>query len=354
MLSRTHVLATITLALSMLAATDALAAGQRSFVSGSGADVGTCTLTAPCRSFGYAIAQTNLGGEVIVLDSAGYGPVTITGAVKLIAPPGVYAGISVSSGAGITVNAGASDVVVLRGLSINNIGAGINGIQVANGVRVTVDHCAISGFSSGAGIASTAAFTELDVTDTVIYDSNTGVELVNTGFLTEVTLRRVRISAAGVGGIRATGANLLLHLIDTSITTSNNAIWLDPAPNNTIRLDVQRGELVANQIGVFAEPFGANSNIIGVIADTLVADNFSAGIVADSAGGGHVGLSVTNCVLRHNGTGLSAGAATIVFRNNLIVDNGVGIDGGALLTGLGNTLYNNLIPGTPTGTVPPI
>jgi hypothetical protein len=104
---------------------------------------------------------------------------------------------------------------------------------------------------------------------------------------------------------------------------------------------------------------GQRSFVSGSGADVgtctpLVADNFSAGIVADGAGGGNMGLSVTNCVVRHNVTGLSAGAATIVFRNNLIVDNGVGIDGGALLTGLGNTLYNNLIPGTPTGTVPPI
>src|SRR5215471_14335444 len=74
---------------------------QRSFVSGSGNDANPCSLIAPCRTFGQAISQTNAGGEVAVLDSAGYGAFTITQAVSIISPPGVYAGISVFSGNGV-------------------------------------------------------------------------------------------------------------------------------------------------------------------------------------------------------------------------------------------------------------
>ena len=79
---------------------DAAAAIQRTFVSGSGLDSNACSLAAPCRGFAAALAQTLPGGEVVVLDSAGYGPVTISQAVTLVAPSGVYAGISVFSGAG--------------------------------------------------------------------------------------------------------------------------------------------------------------------------------------------------------------------------------------------------------------
>src|SRR6266568_4863825 len=101
----------------------ATALAQRTFVSAAGGnDANPCTLTLPCRNFQAAIAQTASGGEVIVLDSGGYGTVTISQAVSLIAPPGVYAGISVFSGAGITVSAGASDVVVIRGLTLNGLG----------------------------------------------------------------------------------------------------------------------------------------------------------------------------------------------------------------------------------------
>jgi Uma2 family endonuclease len=47
-------------------------------VSGSGTDSGTCTLAAPCRTFLYAVTQTPDHGEIAVLNTAGYGEVTIT------------------------------------------------------------------------------------------------------------------------------------------------------------------------------------------------------------------------------------------------------------------------------------
>jgi hypothetical protein len=56
----------------------AMAQVQRTFVSGLGNDANPCTRTAPCRTFGRAISQTNSSGEVYVLDTAGYGPFTIT------------------------------------------------------------------------------------------------------------------------------------------------------------------------------------------------------------------------------------------------------------------------------------
>src|SRR6266571_7551654 len=80
----------------------AAALAQRTFVSAaSGNDANPCTRTAPCRNFQAAIAQTASGGEVIVLDSGGYGTVTINQSVSLIAPPGIYAGISVFGSGGM-------------------------------------------------------------------------------------------------------------------------------------------------------------------------------------------------------------------------------------------------------------
>src|SRR6185369_12465612 len=81
------------------------AAAQRAFVSAGGIDNPNCSLAAPCRSFAVAIAAIISGGEVIVLDSAGYGPVTITKSASIITPSGIYAGVSVFTGSGITINA---------------------------------------------------------------------------------------------------------------------------------------------------------------------------------------------------------------------------------------------------------
>ena len=58
---------------------DAHALAQRTFVSTSGNDANTganCSLVAPCRSFASAMSVTATDGEIVVLDSGGYGPVT--------------------------------------------------------------------------------------------------------------------------------------------------------------------------------------------------------------------------------------------------------------------------------------
>src|SRR5215831_3490796 len=107
MLRCTFAFALILLAL-LAATTDAGASAQRTFVASYGLTSNTafnCSLAKPCRAFGEAIGVTNAKGEVIVLDSAGYGPVTITKSVSLVAPPGIYAGITVLSGDGVTINA---------------------------------------------------------------------------------------------------------------------------------------------------------------------------------------------------------------------------------------------------------
>src|SRR6478672_2814060 len=73
-------------------------AAPRTFVSVSaGNDVNPCSLTSPCRSFASAVLVTDLGGEVIALDSGGYGVVTLTQSISLIAPEGVFAGLTVTS-----------------------------------------------------------------------------------------------------------------------------------------------------------------------------------------------------------------------------------------------------------------
>src|SRR5512133_3487665 len=82
----------------LLASPGAAALAQRTFVASNGQDTNPCSITLPCRSFATAIGKTSANGEVIVLDSAGYGAVTITQSVTIAAPAGVYAGIFVPLG----------------------------------------------------------------------------------------------------------------------------------------------------------------------------------------------------------------------------------------------------------------
>ncbi len=104
------------------------------------------------------MAQTSVGGEVIVLDSAGYGPVTITKSVSITVPAGVYGGISVagtSNATGVLV-ANTAINVVLRGLTIHSVGAadGIStyGVRMTDGSTLTIENCVVSNFAQWGGV----------------------------------------------------------------------------------------------------------------------------------------------------------------------------------------------------------
>src|SRR5258705_6919811 len=92
-------------------------AGQRVFVSSTGNDANTaggCVFANPCRGFTAAMSVVDPGGEVVAIDAAGYGVVTITKSVTILANPGFYARITASSGGGVTLpTAGAN--LILRG-----------------------------------------------------------------------------------------------------------------------------------------------------------------------------------------------------------------------------------------------
>jgi hypothetical protein len=184
MMRRTVPSASVAFALIMLAATDAAATAQRTFVASTGADSNTtfnCSLVNPCRGFAAAIGVTAAGGEVVVLDSAGYGPVTINKSVSIIAPPGVYAGVTVSSGDGITISAPGA-TVALRGLSIHGLG-GTNGVNYSgsSGAVVLLENCDIQGMSGAAVlVTNNTVFSSLKiiVKHSIIRDNSSGLKLV--------------------------------------------------------------------------------------------------------------------------------------------------------------------------------
>src|SRR5262249_17771860 len=146
--------------------------------------------------------QTNPGGEVIVLDSAGYGPVTIAKAVSLIAPPGVYAGISVFSGNGIDIQAGSSDTVILRGLTVNNQGSTGSGIRFLSGGTLHVESCVVSGFTGGVGSQFGVSFNGpgvLEVKDSIMRGNSDGIFVQAISGTALAAIDQVRLERCGTG-----------------------------------------------------------------------------------------------------------------------------------------------------------
>ena len=103
------------LGLGIGAATAASAQATRTFVSGVGDDANPCSRTAPCKTFAGAISKTTAGGEIDCLDPGGFGSLTITKAMTILCKYVSNGGVLVAGTNGITVAAGANDVVVLKG-----------------------------------------------------------------------------------------------------------------------------------------------------------------------------------------------------------------------------------------------
>ena len=191
---------------------------NRSAVSVTGSDLNTCTTLTPCRSIAYALTQTNAGGAVIVLDSAGYGPFTASKTVSVEAAPGVYAGVTTGSGYGVTVSATASDTIVLRGLTLNGLGTADSGIAfVGPGARLYIENCLIQSFVFN-GIL---AWHNIMVTDTTIRNCQFGILVDNAGGAVSATIDHVFVAGATGTGIFA--------VRNANVTVSNSLITLSSA-----------------------------------------------------------------------------------------------------------------------------
>jgi hypothetical protein len=157
----------------------AQAVSPRTFVSSTGSDTNTasnCARTSPCRTFASAYSVTSAGGDIVALDAAGYGTLTITSGVNILGTEGAF--ISVGTGTtGITVNAGSGsgNLVVLRNLQFTGAdAANTNGVVVNSG-RVIIEQ---SNFRRLAK-ALTVNSSKVDVVDGSIVGNTTAV--VTTG-----------------------------------------------------------------------------------------------------------------------------------------------------------------------------
>lgn len=237
-----------------LASTPAYALIARTWVSGKGVDQAGCgPIATPCRSLQFAHDQTNPGGEIDVLDSAGYGSLVINRAITIIGD-GVIAGVLAQpGGTAININAGATDAVILRGLTVEGQATGQYGIRFNSGGSLTVANCLVQNFggSSGVGIflaPSTGTPTILISNTTTSYNAYVGIWFlpsgtgaakleidkviannspygiaVNTGLSTAKTTAGITNSSAASNasvGVYAGGANTRL-MVDRSVATGN-------------------------------------------------------------------------------------------------------------------------------------
>lgn len=140
-----------TLVLMVATALVAQAQANRTFVNGNaGTDAGNCPKTTPCKTLNYAHGVTNIGGEIVVIESDGVGQLTITKSITVMADPGHTAFIKAQPGtAGITVSPGAGIAVVLRNLQLGGQGgASTTGVQQTSG-KLVIENCVFQFLTTG-------------------------------------------------------------------------------------------------------------------------------------------------------------------------------------------------------------
>jgi len=200
------------------------ASAQRVFVSGSGNDSNPCTYAAPCRSFQQAFSTVAPGGEIDVLDPAGYGPLTISNAISIQAHG--FGGITqTGSSPAIEINAGTSDDITLNGLLIDGEGSGINGIVINRAGSVQILNCVVRHFVVG-GISSSFQGNLL-VSDTIVSD-NQSANGIGMAVIAEydktvtATLSGITANDNGEWGVWLSGGGLTAMVTNSVMT--NNAV----------------------------------------------------------------------------------------------------------------------------------
>jgi hypothetical protein len=301
----------------VLPVTSAQAQATRTWVSGVGDDANPCSRTAPCKTFAGAISKTIAGGEIDTLDPGGFGALTITKAITLAEESVGEGGVLVSGTNGFTVSAGASDVVIMRGMQIDGGPIGLNspaGIRFNTGGVLEVQNCTIRNFTAGSpsgyGIQFTpSAAAQLDVSDSTI------------------TTNGVLGGGVGVGG----------------------GIFIAPTGTAAVKFSITRTQVYNNTNGIRVDVSGATGGLVnGTITDTVIAGTANHGLSVNIGGGGTSAIvafdhsqSVNNA-----GDGIASNGATsnVILSNSVVSGNG---NFGAQIANSGviTSLKNNTIVG---------
>jgi hypothetical protein len=154
----------------------------RTWVSGLGNDANApgCQQATPCRMFQTAITNTNPGGQVVALDSAGYGPFTINKSITVEGSPGVQAFIFVApSTTAITVSGGAAtDVVILRNIFVDGSGSpSTTGLSHTSAAKLVVQNCTFRSLTTGVNVTNA----KMDLINCDLFGNGTAVSASGTG-----------------------------------------------------------------------------------------------------------------------------------------------------------------------------
>ena len=266
------------------------AARDRVFVASYGNDANPCTFGSPCKTFQQAVSVVAAGGEVTAIDSAGFGPITITQAVTITSPNGVEAGIvPVSGGNAITINAGSTDGVVLRGLTLNGSGAGHNGIEFDAGASLIVENSQIQQFTDTGIYFAPSIASSLFVSNTLVANNGfDGIAVFPTNAGVQVYAVFNHVDAYnntnnGIGINSSAGTNFINATASESVAAGNGNVGFNAlAAGDSTHFTLFHCVAANNTVGIEANGVGANLFVEQSTLDRNIANDWviaSSGVI---------------------------------------------------------------------------
>ena len=240
----------------------AYAQAARTFVAATGNDAGACTRAQPCRTLQAAHNKTKAGGEINVLGPADYAPVKIGKAISVVSDGPTPAIVLVpAGGTGIAIDAGADDVVTLRGLIVDGATTGSFGIVFNTGRSLTIDRLTVRNVTLDGVLLQPKASSTFALSNSTFMRNSVGVHITprGTDMAVSAIFSRVDLLANVVRGlaINGTASTGRIEIAVTDSLASNNggagfAIEGSDGHSAT-NLTLIRSVSAANQLGVQQE-----------------------------------------------------------------------------------------------------
>ncbi|HEY0461390.1 MAG TPA: right-handed parallel beta-helix repeat-containing protein [Pyrinomonadaceae bacterium] len=291
----------------LASAAAAFAQTMRVYVSASGDDANSCTMTAQCRTVTKALSIVDAGGEVVITASGDYDKFVVNKSVTVAAETGVNAAIVSSVGSAISiVGVQPGDAISFRNLHLVGIGG-----QTSDGIinsfagTLTVDGCVFTGFNNALTMSNVGG--QLYVHDTTIRGSLFGIGI---------------LAQQSEGVLKATIDNCELEMNDTGIMISGKV-------SAEIRNSIFAGN---TSRGLQVRSTAANWRAEALV-DNCQFNHNTAGILAGATSGGFAVVRLSRSSIVNNAlSGVSIGAGGTVFTlgNNVIAANFPDVNGGSL------------------------
>jgi hypothetical protein len=242
---------------SIVCATFASAQATRTWVSGVGDDANPCSRTAPCKTLAGAISKTATNGEINAIDAGGFGAVTITKSIT-IDFSNILGGVLVSGTNAVIIN-GTETKVTLRGLDIDGLTTGLNGVKIISAETVSIENCAIYGFNRGIS-DERASDGQLSVSNTIIRNNNTENVFIGASN-SEVKAIFSNTELKNGGGIGLTARYGSQVIIRNSFVTGNGDTGV--IAQDSAEVEIIDSVISQNQFGVTTLSSGSKIRLSG-------------------------------------------------------------------------------------------